>query len=61
MLTLVERGILTTADLISSVEAAISTKRQMIDDREHSQIASVAVGVLSTLAKSLPADKTDRL
>jgi hypothetical protein len=57
MLTLVENRVLTTAQLIGAVETAIATKRQMVDEGEHPEIAAVAVGVLSTLANSLAAVK----
>jgi hypothetical protein len=58
MLTLVEHRILTTAEIVDAVETAIATKRQMIDDREHPDIAAVAAGILSTLANSLAAGKS---
>jgi hypothetical protein len=57
MLTLVERGVLTTQQIIGTVEVALSTKRQMVADREHPEIATVAVGVLTRLANSLAASK----
>jgi hypothetical protein len=57
MLTLVEHNILTPNEIVVAVETAIATKRQMVDDREHPEIAAVAAGVLSTLANSLAAAK----
>jgi hypothetical protein len=57
MLTLVEHRILTTSQLLVAVETAIATKRQMVCDRKHPEIASVAAGLLSTLANSLAAAK----
>jgi hypothetical protein len=57
MLALIERGVLTTHEVIGAVEAAVATKRQMVDDGDQAQIASVAAGVLSTLANSLRAAK----
>jgi hypothetical protein len=57
MLMLVEHRVLTTTEIVVAVETAMATKRQMVDDREHPQIASVAAGVLSTLANSLAAAK----
>ena len=58
MLTLVERGVLTTQQIIGTVEVALSTKRQMVADRQHPEIAAVAVGVLTRLSNSLAASKT---
>jgi hypothetical protein len=57
MLVLVEQRILTTHELVDAIEDAIATKRQMVADHEHPEIASVAAGVLSTLANSLAAAK----
>jgi hypothetical protein len=58
MLTLVERGVLTTQQIIGTVEVALMTKRQMVADREHPEIATVAVGVLTRLSNSLAASKS---
>jgi hypothetical protein len=55
MVTLIEHRILTTHEIVDAVEAAIATKRQMVADQDHPEIASVAAGVLSTLANSLAA------
>ncbi|MDB6105155.1 MAG: hypothetical protein JWO52_5154, partial [Gammaproteobacteria bacterium] len=57
MLILVEQRVLTTQELVEAVENAIATKHQMVADREHPEIASVAVGILSTVANSLAAGK----
>jgi len=57
MLTLIEHDVLTSHAIIGAVETAIATKRQMVDEREHPEIAAVAAGVLSTLANSLRAAK----
>jgi hypothetical protein len=57
MLKLVDHNILTTDDIVAAVETAIATKRQMVHDHEHPEIAAVAVGVLSTLANSLTSAK----
>ena len=57
MVTLIEHRILTTREIVDAVEAAIATKRQMVADQDHPEIASVAAGVLSTLANSLAAAK----
>jgi hypothetical protein len=58
MLTLIEQGVLTTQQVVGTVEAALRTKRQMVADREHPRIAAVAVGVLTRLSNSLAASKT---
>jgi hypothetical protein len=60
MLILVEQRVLTTQELVEAVENAIATKHQMVADREHPEIASVAVGILSTVANSLAAGKDTR-
>jgi hypothetical protein len=57
MLVLIEHRILTAHELVTAIEDAIATKRQMVADHDHPEIASVAVGVLSTLANSLAAAK----
>ena len=58
MLVLVEQRILATHELVDAIEDAIATKKQMVADHEHPEIASVAAGVLSTLANSLAAART---
>lgn len=55
MLTLIDHHILTKEQLVSSVEGAIATKRQMVADRESPEIAIIAAGILRTLANSLAA------
>jgi hypothetical protein len=60
MLILAEQRVLTTQELVEAVENAIATKHQMAADRERPEIASVAVGILSTVANSLAADKDTR-
>ena len=60
MLILVEQRVLTTQELVEAVENAIATKHQMVADREHPEIASVAAGILSTVANSLAAGKGTR-
>ena len=57
MLILAEQRVLTTQELVEAVENAIATKHQMVADREQPEIASVAVGILSTVANSLAAGK----
>jgi hypothetical protein len=57
MLVLIENRILTTHELVNAIEDAIATKRRMVADHDHPEIASVAAGVLSTLANSLAAAK----
>jgi len=57
ILVLIEKRILTTHEVVNSIEDAIATKRQMVVDQDHPEIATVAAGVLSTLANSLAAAK----
>ena len=52
---LLTRRVLTTEEIVSTVEAIIATKRQMITDGEHPEISRIAAGVLSTLANSVAA------
>jgi hypothetical protein len=60
MLILAEQRVLTTQELVEAVENAIAAKHQMVADREHPEIASVAVGILSMVANSLAAGKDIR-
>jgi hypothetical protein len=57
MLALIDRGLVTRDELITTVENVIATKRQMVAEHEHPHTASVAVGLLSTLGNSLAASK----
>jgi hypothetical protein len=52
---LLTRGLLTVEEIVSTVEAIIATKRQMITDGEHPEISRIAAGALSTLANSVAA------
>jgi hypothetical protein len=60
MLSLVEQRVLTTQEVVEAVENAIATKHQTVADREQPEIASVAAGILSTLANSLAAGRVTR-
>jgi hypothetical protein len=60
MLSLVEQRVLTTQEAVEAVENAIATKHQTVADREQREIASVAAGILSTVANSLAAGKVTR-
>ena len=57
MSVLMERQILSRDSLIEAVETVIATKRNMVVEREHAPIASIAAGLMSQLANSLAADK----
>jgi hypothetical protein len=57
MLAMIDRGLVSRDDLIDMVENVSATKKQMVAEREHPRIASVAVGLLSTLGNSLAAHK----
>jgi hypothetical protein len=52
---LIDRGVLSAAEIVDAAESAIAAKRQMVADGEHAEVASVAAGVLSVLANSLTA------
>ena len=55
LLVLLERGVLSRADLQSAVSIALETKRNFIASGIHPQIATVALGVLKRLENSLAA------
>jgi hypothetical protein len=57
MSLLMQKGVLSSQELIESVETAIATKQQMVADDDHREIALVAAGVLSGLANSLASEK----
>ncbi len=57
MFVLVEQRVFTTQQMISAVENALATKRQMVRDGEHPEIAAVAAGMLSVIANSLAAGR----
>jgi len=52
---LISRRVLTSEEIVSTVEAVIATKQQMIIDGEHPEISLVTAGVLSILANSVAA------
>jgi hypothetical protein len=58
MLVLIEQRLLTKDQIVSAVESAIATKRQMVADHENQKIATVAAGVLRIIANSLTAAET---
>jgi hypothetical protein len=53
MLHLVERGIVSAAELIESMETAIETKREFVRDGVHPQLASLAGGVIARISNSV--------
>jgi hypothetical protein len=55
LLLLIERRVLTPADAIEAVETALEAKKTLAREGTHAHIASVAAGVLSSLANSLAA------
>jgi hypothetical protein len=55
MLLLIEKKIFTVLELVNAVEIAIATKKQMVQEDEHREIAATAAGLLSSLANSLAA------
>jgi hypothetical protein len=58
MLVLIEQRVLSKEQIVAAVESVIATKRQMVAEHENHQIATVAAGVLRTLANSLTAAQT---
>jgi hypothetical protein len=55
MLVVIEQRVLSKEQIVAAVESVIATKRQMVAEHENHQIATVAAGVLRTLANSLTA------
>lgn len=55
MLVLMEKKVLPIADLVDVVETAIEAKQQLVTERSHPEIATIAAGVLSKIANSLAA------
>jgi hypothetical protein len=55
LLVLLERGVLSKADLMQAVSEALETKRNFIESDIHPHIAQVAFGVLKRLENSLAA------
>jgi hypothetical protein len=55
ILLLAARRLLTTDEIISTIETTIATKQQMINDGEHPEISSIAAGVLRNIANSVAA------
>ena len=55
MRLLVEKQVITVAQLVEEVETAIDTKHIMVADNRHPQIARLASGVLARIANSLSA------
>lgn len=53
LLVLIEEGVLTCDQLVSAVEAAIRTKRQMAIDGLHPDVSSMAAGLATRVANSL--------
>jgi hypothetical protein len=58
MLILIEQRVFTVQQMVDAVESAIATKRQMVAEGEHPQIAALAAGMLSTMANSLAASES---
>jgi hypothetical protein len=52
---LVEKRVITISELVEEVETAIATKRTMVNDNRHPEIAQLAAGVLARIANSLAA------
>lgn len=57
---LIDRGLLSAAEIIGAAEEAIAAKRQTVADDEHALVASIAAGKLSVLANSIAAADTRR-
>jgi len=55
MHVLIEKQLVSKTELLTAVESAIDTKKQMEDTHWHQTIAPLAAGVLAQLANSLRA------
>ena len=55
MLLLIDRGLVTTEQIVDSVGTALATKQQFVADGVHPEIAAAAAGLLTTMANSLAA------
>lgn len=55
LLTLFEQGVLTKEQIVATVEAVISTKRQMVFEHDNPEIATIAAGVLRNICNSVSA------
>lgn len=55
LLVLLERKVLSRADLMTVVSEAVDTKRNFIESGAHPHIATIACGVLKRLENSLAA------
>ncbi|WP_046867824.1 hypothetical protein [Microvirga massiliensis] len=60
MITLVERGVLTTEKTPEAVEAVISTKRRMLEEQDEPRISAAAAGLVSRIANTLTAIRHER-
>jgi hypothetical protein len=57
LLLLIEKHVLTNAQIVEAVETAIDTKRQLGEEGENIAISSTAAGTMSNIANSLAATK----
>lgn len=60
MHVLIEQRVLTQEGMVEAIETALATKKQMVAEQQHPEIAAVAAGILSLLANSLAAAKLNR-
>jgi hypothetical protein len=57
MLHLVERGLVSSSDLVEFMEAAVETKREMVREGVHPHVAAIAKGVLTSISNSVGASR----
>ena len=55
LLTLVAKGVLTSDEVISSVETVVDVKRQMAADGTSPELSTIAAGILVKVANSIAA------
>jgi hypothetical protein len=55
LITLVERGVLTTEQALEAVEAVIATKHRMVEEQDEPRISAVAAELVSRIANTLTA------
>jgi hypothetical protein len=58
MLHLVERGIVSSDELVEVIETAVEAKRELVKAGVHPHIARIAQGVLATVCNSVGASRS---
>jgi hypothetical protein len=59
LLTLVERGVLTSDEMIEAIDTAIRTKRQSAEDGVHVEVSVIAAALVTRIGNTLGAITAD--